>query len=291
MKELREAGRKSHEKRLKSFGGKSANKDFGGMGAESPLGSAAQGEPDAPATSTAAMGNPAVMEKKGGFVHGDRSRFRLDRKRRKAGGRVSGKKEGKTQVNILIGKHDQNGQAGPMAPPGVGAPPPGPAGGAPPMAPPMMGMGMPPGMMGLPGGGPPPGPGAGAPGAPPMPLRKKGGRVAHEKHGMEPLASIMRPGTKVGPGAGVHTRKKGGRVKKQMGGPMGMGPQAPGGPMRVAPRPGVRPGFNRPGFRKEGGEVGHNTGQGATHMDGYPLSAGSHSGVGRLQKLKHMGKE
>jgi hypothetical protein len=73
MKQLREAARKSHERRLKSFGGTTANRDFGGNDQNSPMVSAAQGDTDdVPVISPDQMGNlsPLGAMKKGGFVHG-----------------------------------------------------------------------------------------------------------------------------------------------------------------------------------------------------------------------------
>jgi hypothetical protein len=58
MKELREAGRKNHERRVKSFGGKKANRDFGGMQDDSPMGAAADGTTASPIIDPGQMGNP-----------------------------------------------------------------------------------------------------------------------------------------------------------------------------------------------------------------------------------------
>lgn len=113
-------------------------------------------------------------KKEGGFVHGGMPKKRLDKISRQTdktelarGGKV-GKKGGKTQVNILIGK---DGAAQPA--PGGGMPiapamPPHPMP-APPMAPPP-GAGLPP------GAGMPPRPG----GPPPM---KRGGKVPDMEYG------------------------------------------------------------------------------------------------------------
>lgn len=100
--------------------------------------------------------------KRGGAVHGERAKMRMDRPGHARGGKVKG---GKTQINIIMGdKGQQQPQAVPVPMPAP--PPPGPPI-MPPQRPPMP----PPGMM-------PPGampPGAGVP--PPMMGRKRGGRV------------------------------------------------------------------------------------------------------------------
>lgn len=95
-------------------------------------------------------------------AEGHKSKHRMDKPHRAKGGRVKGKSNAKTIVNVITGGHPSAGAVPPgppMTPPP--APPAGvaPAGVAPPMAakPPMM---------------PPPGAGG-----PPMPMRAKGGRV------------------------------------------------------------------------------------------------------------------
>jgi hypothetical protein len=137
--------------------------------------------------------------KRGGAVHGERAKMRMDRPGRAHGGKVKG--AGKTQINIIMGDKGlgQGQQAQPMP-----VPVPVPAGGPPPMpprpmAPPMVPPGAgppPPGMM-------PPGAGAGMP--PGMPLgRKRGGRV-NEMGGDDRV--VDKPGS--GSGEGRLAKAKG----------------------------------------------------------------------------------
>jgi hypothetical protein len=109
-------------------------------------------------------------------AEGGKSKHRMDRPKRAKGGKVKGKHNERTVINVISGGHPAGGAipAGPpMAPP---APPMGiaPAGMAPPpMAakPPMM----PPGA-----GAPPPGP--------PMPMRARGGKIHRASGGKMPSA-------------------------------------------------------------------------------------------------------
>lgn len=90
------------------------------------------------------------------------SPHRADRPKRAKGGKVKGKHNSKTIVNVITGGHPAGGAVPPMPAPPMGIAPPGAM--PPPMAakPPMP----------IPGPGmPPPG------GLPPMPMRAKGGRV------------------------------------------------------------------------------------------------------------------
>lgn len=120
--------------------------------------------------------SPSVM-KTGGEVHGKSKKHRLDH--RAKGGRIKGGK-GKTVINVVVGKGDQQQPPMPvpvpMKPPMAGPPP-----GMPPGAPPGLAGGPPGGGMGP--GGPPPG-------MPPMMPRKRGGKVSHASTPVAPAKVI-----------------------------------------------------------------------------------------------------
>jgi hypothetical protein len=135
---------------------------------------------------------------------GEKSKHRADRPHRAKGGKVKGKSNAKTVVNVITGGHPAGGAVPPMPVP----PPPGIGGAAmpPPMAakPPMPPMGPPPGAGGLPPGGPPP-----------MPMRAKGGAV--KSIGMDVGTKVQHQRGKgdleqLGRGKQV-TFKSGGRVR------------------------------------------------------------------------------
>jgi len=105
---------------------------------------------------------PVTKRAMGGRVGDDMPTSRLDR------GKRGGKKDAKTNINIVIGKHGDGAPpaGGPMPPMG---PPPGAAMAPPPPRPPMPPIGAGGPAMGL-GGPMPPGPGG-------VPMRKRGGRI------------------------------------------------------------------------------------------------------------------
>lgn len=139
------------------------------------------------------------------------AKHRMDRPGRAKGGKVKGKHNAKTIVNVITGGHPAGGAVPPMP---MAPPPAGLAGAVlppPPMAakPPMM---------------PPPGPPMGGP--PPMPMRAKGGRV---NEGTKVYEQSKRSGTQVTHDTGksdlpdmnrkrVVTFKAGGVVKSFMAG-------------------------------------------------------------------------
>jgi hypothetical protein len=98
-------------------------------------------------------------------AEGSKSKHRADRPGRAKGGKVKGKHNERTVINVISGGHPAGGAVSPMPvmpPPGIGGaamPPPMAAKPPMPMPPPGAGPGMPPG------------------GAPPMPMRAKGGAV------------------------------------------------------------------------------------------------------------------
>lgn len=105
--------------------------------------------------------------KRGGKVEGAKGKKRLDRVARAAGGRVG--KKGATNVNVFVAP-----QGGDTPKP---VPVPVPVGGGAPAAPPPA-----PPMAAGPGAGGPP-PGMMRPGMPPIPMRKRGGRIKRVKGG------------------------------------------------------------------------------------------------------------
>jgi hypothetical protein len=124
-------------------------------------------------------------------AEGDGAKHRMDRPKRAKGGKVKGRNNSKTVINVITGHPGGAAAPPPMAPPGIGAaamPPPAP----PPMAmkPPMP-----------PPGGPPPG----------MPMRARGGKVqkpagtgvaaesstAKDNKGSPVFNASLRNGTKV----------------------------------------------------------------------------------------------
>jgi hypothetical protein len=180
-------------------------------------------------------------------AEGGKSKHRADRPGRAKGGKVKGKNNAKTIVNVISGGHPAGGAVPPMPAPPMGV---GPAamGPPPPMAakPPMPMP--PPGAGGLPPGGPPP-----------MPMRAKGGRVqtpagtgvaadtgTAKKGGSPVFNASLRNGTQTSHDDGKDTAKDigrgrvvtfwaGGGVKKAKGGrvesPEGVAPatKLPGG--------------------------------------------------------------
>ena len=100
---------------------------------------------------------------------GGKSKHRADRPHRAKGGKVKGKHNAKTIVNVISGGHPAGGAVPPMPAPPMGV---GPAAMPPPAmaAKPPMPIGPPPGAGGMPPGGP-------------MPMRAKGGKVRRREDG------------------------------------------------------------------------------------------------------------
>jgi hypothetical protein len=255
-----------------------------------------------------------TMRKRGGKIEGKAAHERLDRGRikRADGGKV-GKKKGATTVNVIVSGGQHPGAGGPMPPPGPGigaAAPPPPPPPRPPMAPPG-GPGMPPpGMGGMPPGGPP--------GMPPGMVRARGGRVG--KAGSAKGSELDVKGAKA-----IPKRARGGNVDgEELRTAMSTGranSSTSAGRPKDGPawKEGLRNGTqlsHRPGntdgetmlahdgvkkvrtYRKGGGvkdvsvdekppiHGAVEAGFGSAHRNPFPhMTAGSKSGVGRLQKL------
>jgi hypothetical protein len=167
-------------------------------------------------------------EHKAIHAEGDGSKHRMDRPKRAKGGKVKGKSNAKTVVNVITGHPGGGAAPPPMAPPGLAG-----AMAPPPVAPPPMGVKPP-----MPGPGMPP---------PGMPMRKRGGAV--KSIGMHVGTKVQHTdgkddGKDIGRGR-VVTFWAGGKVKKDCGGPAQTPTRARGG--KVESSDAVAPATKLPG--------------------------------------------
>lgn len=235
---------------------------------------------DAPAKATggAVAKKPTAKQR----MHGGPVKARLDRTPRATGGRA--KHKGKTVVNVNVASGHPGAMPVPVPAggPPMAAPPP-----RPPMAPPMAGT------MGAPGGIP-----GGMPGAPPMGIRKTGGKVVSRKRGGAVDGPAWKEGLKnmtpVSDGHGQSDLKDIGRGKSityNKGGKVGQTAAGTGVAPQLAPKYAsggkVTPGFD---IKEAKGARGvDRLGVTMTEGGGPKLPSGSGGAKARLAKAKMYG--